>query len=89
MLDKSQIQEHAEVVSSDGKPIGKVDHVEGDFLKLTRDSSPDGQHKYLPLSALLDSQGGRLSTIMNHDAATSLLQDSAEPGETVVAATSS
>ncbi|WP_419896248.1 DUF2171 domain-containing protein [Roseomonas sp. USHLN139] len=80
MIDRSMIQEHAEVVASCGTPLGRVDHLAGDFIKLTRDSSPDGQHKYLPLSAVADVEGGKVSTIMNHTAATSLLQDEPEAG---------
>ncbi|ONG52480.1 hypothetical protein BKE38_14375 [Pseudoroseomonas deserti] len=80
MIDKSLIQEHAEVVGSCGHRIGRVDHLAGDFIKLTRDSSPDGQHKYLPLSAVADVEGGKVSTIMNHTAATSILQDDPETG---------
>lgn len=29
--------------------IGRVDSMEGDFIKLTRGESPDGQHQHLPL----------------------------------------
>ena len=44
MADTSQIKEHMDVISSDRKSVGKVDHLEGtDKIKLTRQSSPDGQ----------------------------------------------
>ena len=47
----SQIKEHMDVISSDKKTVGKVDHLEGpDKIKLTRQSSPDGQHHhFIPL----------------------------------------
>jgi len=81
MIDKSQIPQHAEILSSDGAHIGTVDSVEGDFLKLTRSDSADGAHHYLPLTALAALEGNRVTTLMNRSATESLLQDSAEPGE--------
>ena len=36
-----------DVISSDKKTVGKVDHLEGtDKIKLTKQSSPDGQHHH-------------------------------------------
>jgi hypothetical protein len=48
----SQIKEHMDVISSDRKTVGKVDHLEGtDKIKLTKQSSPDGQHHhFIPVS---------------------------------------
>ena len=40
----NQIKEHMDVVGADGKRIGKVDRVDGQRIKLTKDSSPGG-HK--------------------------------------------
>ena len=45
----ADIQEHMEVYASCGTKIGKVDHVEGDTIKLTRKDSADGQHHRIPL----------------------------------------
>ena len=52
MADTSLITEHMDVLSSDRKAVGKVDHLEGtDKIKLTRQSSPDGQHHhFIPVS---------------------------------------
>jgi hypothetical protein len=52
MAAASEIREHMDVISSDLKIVGKVDHLEGaDRIKLTKQSSPDGQHHhYIPLS---------------------------------------
>src|ERR1700684_3428995 len=52
MPDTSQIKEHMDVISSDRKTVGKVDHLEGtDQIKLTKQSSPDGQHHhFIPVS---------------------------------------
>ena len=47
----SQIKEHMDVISSDRKTVGKVDHMDGtDKIKLTKTSSPDGKHHFVPLS---------------------------------------
>jgi hypothetical protein len=52
MVDTSLIKAHMDVISSDRKSVGKVDHLEADHkIKLTRQSSPDGQHHhFIPLS---------------------------------------
>jgi hypothetical protein len=48
MAAASQIKEHMEVVGSDGKHVGTVDHLEGDdMIKLAQADSPDGEHHYL------------------------------------------
>ena len=52
MPDISEIREQMDVLSSDLKVVGKVDHLEGaDRIKLTKRSSPDGQHHhFIPVS---------------------------------------
>ena len=49
MNQATSIREHMEVVGSDGKHIGKVDHVIGQDIKLTR-SMGVGSHHALPLT---------------------------------------
>jgi hypothetical protein len=44
------VREHMAVDASCGTQIGKVDHVEGDTIKLTKNDSPDGMHHRIPLS---------------------------------------
>jgi len=46
----ADIREHQDVYASCGTKIGKVDRVEGDKIKLTKNDSPDGQHHTIPLS---------------------------------------
>ena len=46
----ADIREHMEVYASCGTKVGKVDHVEGDSIKLTKNDSPDGQHHRIPMS---------------------------------------
>src|SRR4051794_13354016 len=48
MADTSQIHDHMDVISSDRKMVGKVDHLDGpDRIKLTRQSSPNGDHHHI------------------------------------------
>ena len=55
-----QIRPHMDVVDDNGGHVGTVDHVDGDRVKLTRDSSPDGEHHYVPLSQVAGIEGGKL-----------------------------
>lgn len=52
MSNASHVKEHMDVISSDRKMVGKVDHLDGpDKIKLTKLSSPDGQHYHcIPVS---------------------------------------
>jgi hypothetical protein len=46
----ADIREHMDVLASCGTKVGRVDHVEGDRIKLTKNDSPDGLHHTIPLS---------------------------------------
>lgn len=49
----TKIRDHQAVVGSDGEPVGTVDAVEGDRIRLTRqDPEARGQHHYIPLTAV-------------------------------------
>jgi hypothetical protein len=48
MIESSSIREHMEIVGSDGKHVGKVDHVKGSEIELTR-AMAVGPHHMLPL----------------------------------------
>lgn len=48
-MNTSSIREHMKVVGSDRQPVGTVDHVEGERIKLTRsDPQSGGRHHYIP-----------------------------------------
>lgn len=47
-IDTSRITEHMDVIAAEGQSIGKVDHVQEGRIKLTKSSSPDGQHHFVP-----------------------------------------
>ncbi|HWL82003.1 MAG TPA: DUF2171 domain-containing protein [Roseomonas sp.] len=54
-----EIQDHMPVVGSDGRPFGTVDHVQGDYIKLTRaDPASGGEHRYIPRSTVAGLDGG-------------------------------
>lgn len=46
----ADVKEHMSVYASCGKFVGKVDHVQGDQIKLTRNDSPDGMHHMIPMN---------------------------------------
>lgn len=52
MTDIFAIREHMEVLGSDGRHVGEVDHVLGEDIKLTRRDSEaiDGKHHLIPVS---------------------------------------
>ena len=48
-MQMSSIREHMKVVGSDRQPVGTVDHIEGDRIKLARnDPQAGGKHHYIP-----------------------------------------
>ena len=50
---EEKIEEHMEVVGSDGEHVGIVDHLQDGKLKLTkRDSNADGVHHFIELSTI-------------------------------------
>ena len=48
MLDPTQISEHMPVTDSNGAEVGTVDHIDGSYIKLTKDDA--AQHHWIPLS---------------------------------------
>jgi len=48
-MNLSSIREKMKVVGSDRQPVGTVDHIEGDEIKLMKnDPQANGQHHYIP-----------------------------------------
>jgi hypothetical protein len=53
MANASDIQEHMEVVGSDGFHVGTVDHIQGQRIKLTKsDEASGGEHHYIHLDSV-------------------------------------
>lgn len=67
-----EVREHMEVVGSDGKHVGTVDHMDGDRIKLTKKDDPDGSgqhHHYIPVSSIAAVEGGKVRLTMPADRA--------------------
>jgi hypothetical protein len=51
MVHQADIKEHMEVVGSDGKHVGTIDHLaKSGLIKLTKSDAKDGQHHLFPVS---------------------------------------
>ena len=72
MIQASQIREHMEVVGSDGGHVGKVDHVMGDQIELSKMDLGSGfKHHLIPMSWVETIQDDKLCLNMTKDAAKS------------------
>jgi hypothetical protein len=72
MIQPSQIMEHMEVVGSDGHHVGRVDHVVGDEIELTKLDLASGlKHHMIPLSWVDHVQEDTLHLNLTKDAAKS------------------
>ncbi len=57
MVDSSQLREHMQVVGSDGEPVGRVDRIEGDVIKLTKNDAGHHHHHRIPLASVSTVEG--------------------------------
>ena len=58
MIDTTKIEEHMEVVGSDGQHVGTVDNL---GIKLTKnDPAAHGEHHYIKLEKVASIDGGKL-----------------------------
>ena len=67
----SEIKEHMKVIGKDGAPVGTVDRVEGDRIKLTRKDSPpghEGHHHYIDRGLVGAVEGNVVKLSVNADA---------------------
>ncbi|HET9812001.1 MAG TPA: DUF2171 domain-containing protein [Sphingomicrobium sp.] len=68
------IREHMQVIDAEGAPIGKVDKIEGDRIKLTRESSSagvgshEGHHHFIPAGLVADIEGDTVRLSARADA---------------------
>ncbi len=70
MADLSQIKEHMNVIGADGVHVGTVDKVEGDRIKLTKDSSTHTQHHHFISGGLVaEVEGDDVRLSANGDVA--------------------
>ena len=79
MVDVSQIREHAQVIGADGVPVGIVDKVEGDRIKLTKDSagqgSHEGHHHFIATGLVAEIEDGTVRLSANADVAVSIFEE--------------
>jgi hypothetical protein len=68
----NEVKEHMDIVGADGKKVGRVDRVEGQRIKLTKDSSPGGHkdhHHFIDLSLVAGVEGNVVKLSKNGDQA--------------------
>ncbi len=67
------IREHMQVIGADGVPVGTVDHVEGDRIKLTKADSGEGSHKghhhFISVGLIAGVEGDKVRLSANGDVA--------------------
>jgi hypothetical protein len=77
------IREHMQVIGADGVPVGTVDHVEGDRIKLTKADSGlgghEGHHHYISRGLVADIEGDVVRLSANADVAVTFEEE--EGGE--------
>ncbi|HEX7944813.1 MAG TPA: DUF2171 domain-containing protein [Phenylobacterium sp.] len=72
MIQASQIREHMEVIGSDGGHVGKVDHVQGDQIELSKMDLGSGfKHHLIPITWVETIRDDKLCLNMTKDAAKS------------------
>ena len=63
MVATIDIKEHMEVIGADGVFVGRVDKVEGERIKLTKDDGRGGKrdhHHFLPIGLVADIEGDKV-----------------------------
>ena len=73
-----QIREHMKVIGADGAPLGTVDRVEGERIKLIRHDSGVGHeqhHHYLPKGLVAEVEGDTVRLSANADVAADLFEE--------------
>ena len=73
MAGFDEVKEGMEVIGADGVPVGTVDRIEDDRIKLTRkdsgQGSHEGHHHYLPRGLVAGVEGDRVRLSANADVA--------------------
>jgi hypothetical protein len=79
-----EIREHMQVIDAEGAPIGKVDGLEGDRIKLTRDSSGmgshEGHHHVIPRGLVADIEGDTVRLSARADALEAIFETEEDDG---------
>ena len=83
MSSFDDVREHMRVIGADGSPLGTVDRVEGDRIKLVRADSGvahQDHHHYIPRGLVAAVEGDAVRLSANADVAASLFEEE-ESGE--------
>ena len=84
MSSIDDVREHMQVIDAEGTPLGKVDRVEGDRIKLTRDSSGSGSHEghhhFIPAGLIAGIEGDIVRLSARLDAVESIFQTEEDEG---------
>jgi hypothetical protein len=79
MSGLDDIREHMQVIGADGVPLGTVDRVEGDRIKLTKKDSGfgshEGHHHYISRGLVADIEGDVVRLSANADVAVELFEE--------------
>ena len=79
-----EIREHMQVIDAEGVPVGKVDKLEGERIKLTRDSSGmgshEGHHHFIPRGLVADIEGDTVRLSARADALESIFESEEDDG---------
>jgi hypothetical protein len=68
IADITTIKEHMDVHSSDGKHVGRVDHVKGGQIELAKMDIETGfKHRYIPLDWVAGVDGETVTLSLTHD----------------------
>lgn len=73
-----QIREHMQVIDAEGVPLGTVDGIEGDRIKLTRKDSGmgshEGHHHFIPAGLIAAVEGDTIRLSASIDALESIFE---------------
>jgi hypothetical protein len=80
-MKHSQIKKDMKVIGADGVPVGTVDRVTGDRIRLTKRDSGEGRHKghhhYIDLGLVAEIEGETVRLSSNADVAVTFEEEEA------------
>ena len=80
MSSLEEIREHMQVIDAEGAPVGVIDHIEDNRIKLTRTSSSAGvgdhagHHHFIPKGLVADVEGDIVRLSARADALESIFE---------------
>ena len=79
MINVKNIKEHMKVIGADGAPVGTVDRVVDNRIKLTKADSGVGRHKghhhFISLGLVADIEGNNVRLSANGDVAVTMEEE--------------